>query len=571
MPKFKLPVDTDGIRQTGERFHVGQRGEIEFEHYHRYLFAAQFCKDRDVLDVASGEGYGGFLLSQVARSVVGVDIDNAVVEYAGKTYGSDKLRFAHGSCLKLPASDRSFDVVVSFETLEHIREHDQFLEEVHRVLRPDGVLIISTPDRNVYSNPDMPNPFHVLELTKSEFQKALSQQYSIIEMGVQKTTAGSVILPDRRGKVAMQVFHEDARIFAPSHSLRSAPFLLAIASNVEVPPIQWGILDCSAFIGEQRREIEQRDLNVEQLVGQIRDRDGHIFAADGEIRRLIAEINERDQRLVAGNEELRRVGAKADSDLRIAINEIENRDRQLAAADGEERRLTAEVVDRDQKLVSLGEALQRMAAKTDSDLRRAIGEIQERERRLVAADGEARRLTAEVVDRDQKLMGLGEALHRMAAETDSDLRRAVGEIQERERQLVAADGEARRLTAELVDRDQKLADLGDELQRMATRASDRDQKLIGAGEELQRMTAHAERELRRTFGEIQERDRQLGQVKLALSDAIEGVEARDRRLFKLECRIHKIEMSATWRITAPMRKLFVIWRDALSRLKKPPS
>src|ERR1043166_1316918 len=101
MPKFKLPADTNGIQQTGERFHLGQGGEIEFEHCHRYLFAAQFCNDRDVLDVACGGGYGGALLSQVARSVVGVDIDATVVGYAAKTYGSSKLHFAQGSCLKL--------------------------------------------------------------------------------------------------------------------------------------------------------------------------------------------------------------------------------------------------------------------------------------------------------------------------------------------------------------------------------------------------------------------------------------------------------------------------------------
>src|SRR6266478_4069865 len=64
MPEFKLPPDTEGIPWTGERFVVGLRGEIEFEHYHRYLFAAQFCERRDTLDVACGEGYGGFLLSQ---------------------------------------------------------------------------------------------------------------------------------------------------------------------------------------------------------------------------------------------------------------------------------------------------------------------------------------------------------------------------------------------------------------------------------------------------------------------------------------------------------------------------
>jgi SAM-dependent methyltransferase/glycosyltransferase involved in cell wall biosynthesis len=328
MPKFKLPVDTDGIQQTSERFHVGQRGEIEFEHYHRYLFASQFCNGRDVLDVACGEGYGGFLLSQVARSVVGIDIDNTVVEYAAKTYGSDKLGFAQGSCLRIPAPDQSFAVVVSFETIEHIREHDQFLLEVRRVLRPDGVFILSTPDRDVYSAPDKGNPFHLLELTRSEFRKTLAQQFSFIEMATQKVTAGSVVMPDRRGPVAIQIFHKaDVRTYTHSHRLRSAPFLLAVASNSKTPEIQWGLLDCSTFISEQHQEIERRDLDIQELIGQLHDRDRRLVAADGDLRRLMGEIEDRERRLEA-----------ADCELRRLMSDVEKRDRLLTLADVDLRR-----------------------------------------------------------------------------------------------------------------------------------------------------------------------------------------------------------------------------------------
>lgn len=360
MPKFKLPVDTGGIQQTGERFHVGQRGEIAFEHYHRYLFAGQFCSGRDVLDIACGEGYGGFLLSQVARSVVGIDIDNTVVEYAGKTYGSGKLRFAQGSCLRIPAPDQSFAVVVSFETIEHIREHDQFLREVRRVLRPDGVLVISTPDRDVYSDPDTPNPFHVLELTKSEFRKILARKFSFIEMGTQKTIAGSVVMPDRQGRIAIQIFHEaDGRTYTHSHRLGSAPFLLAVASNTKMPAIKWGLLDCSTFISEQREEIERCHLNIQALIGQLHDRDCRLVAADGDLRRLIGEIEERDRRLVA-----------ADDDLRRLMAEVEDRERRLEAADCELRWLMSDGKQRNHRLPV-----------ADVDLRRSWSDMVNREER----------------------------------------------------------------------------------------------------------------------------------------------------------------------------------------------
>jgi chromosome segregation ATPase len=100
---------------------------------------------------------------------------------------------------------------------------------------------------------------------------------------------------------------------------------------------------------------------------------------------------------------------------------------------------------------------------------------------------------------------------------------------------------------------------------------DRDQKLVGAGEELQRMVTQADSDVRRAAGEIQERDQLLADAKLELHDAIGEIGERDRRLSELEHRIHEIEMSTTWRVTAPMRTLFSGWRDALRRLKKPRS
>jgi FkbM family methyltransferase len=354
---------------------------------------------------------------------------------------------------------------------------------------------------------------------------------------------------------------------------------------------------------ELRRVGAKADSDLRIAIGEIEDRDRQLAAADGEVRRLMAEIEASNRRLTGANDELRRVGTQADSDLRLMIGEVENRDRQLVTADGEIRRLMAEVVDRDRQLVAGNEEVRRVGAQADSDLRRAIGEMQERERQLIAADGEVRRLMAEVIDRDQQLVAGNEEVRRVGAQADSDLRRAIGEIQERERQLVAADGEVRRLMAEVVDRDQKLAGAGEESQRMAAQADsdlrraigeiqererqlvaadgevrrlmaevvDRDQKLVGAGEELQRMAAQADSDMRRAVGEIQERDQLLADAKLELRDAIEEIGERDRRLSELEHRIHEIEMSTTWRVTAPMRTLFSGWREALRRLKKPPT
>ncbi|MFT8523251.1 class I SAM-dependent methyltransferase, partial [Gluconobacter oxydans] len=101
---------------NGERYTSDISGQIEVEHYHRYLMAQQFCADRVVLDVASGEGYGAAMIAQVARFVQGVDIDAETVNHASREFPRPNLRFTQGDATKLPVEDQSFDTLLSFET-----------------------------------------------------------------------------------------------------------------------------------------------------------------------------------------------------------------------------------------------------------------------------------------------------------------------------------------------------------------------------------------------------------------------------------------------------------------------
>ncbi len=176
---------------TGERMIPEGAGTGTFwEHIYRYRFAAGFARGRDVLDVACGEGYGSAALARAgARSLVGVDVDPVACAYARRKYGID-ARPGDAAALPFPAA--AFDLVVSFETVEHVPEPARFLDECARVLRPGGALVISTPNVAVY-NPDHDpghNPFHCAEMTEAEFTAALAARFGRLRVYAQCPTAG---------------------------------------------------------------------------------------------------------------------------------------------------------------------------------------------------------------------------------------------------------------------------------------------------------------------------------------------------------------------------------------------
>lgn len=167
------------------------------EHKVRYEFACQFVEGMKVLDIASGSGYGTSMLADAgAQEVTGVDIDNNAIDGAKKKYSRDNLKYIHGSGTELPFSDKSIDVVVSFETIEHLSEYKLFLSEIKRVLRETGVLIISTPNKAIFREK---NPYHLKEFEEEEFKILLEKYFPKCEVLKQVNSVASTIISEENG------------------------------------------------------------------------------------------------------------------------------------------------------------------------------------------------------------------------------------------------------------------------------------------------------------------------------------------------------------------------------------
>lgn len=147
-------------------------------HLNRYAMAQPFCKGSMVLDAACGEGYGSYLMKRWgAVHVEGVDISDEAIESAKKNFITDGLHYLQHDISQLPYDNESFDLVVSFETIEHLDEAACFLKEIRRVLKPNGVVLISCPNDNYYYEKDgLKNPFHKRTFTFFEF-KELSESF----------------------------------------------------------------------------------------------------------------------------------------------------------------------------------------------------------------------------------------------------------------------------------------------------------------------------------------------------------------------------------------------------------
>ena len=258
-------------RQAGAPRLIGWTGErcvpwapdvqVTYEHYHRYLWAARLVEGRRVLDLASGEGFGSAILAARAASVVGIDIDGPTVEHSRLNYVAPNLEFRLGSALDLSAFEPgSFDVVVAFEMIEHLEDHAALLEQIDRVLAADGMLVISTPDRRIYTDGHgQDNPFHVHELDEPEFRAALGARFSNVMLWGQRTTTGSRIaaLDDGAAERALPLFLERSGDEWRECAGGTPLYLIAVAGHVpfDAPPAESDLADYGLELMREQERV----------------------------------------------------------------------------------------------------------------------------------------------------------------------------------------------------------------------------------------------------------------------------------------------------------------------------
>lgn len=278
------------IEFTGERCIPWMpEPRIVYEHMHRYLWAAGIVRGRRVLELGSGEGFGAAILARTAAEVVGIDIDERTVDHSQVNYARPGVSFRLGDARNLEMFEAdTFGAVVAFEVIEHFAEQEQALAEISRVLTPEGVVVMSTPDRRVYSEASgYDNPFHVRELSLDEFSALIGSRFRHQRIWGQRLIAGSHIAEVNRASDADEpiatgpsdFFVERAGEEWREASMAAPTYLLVLASESLLPAVPSPstladpklefVTSMEEELAAARENVSERDALIRQLQAEV--------------------------------------------------------------------------------------------------------------------------------------------------------------------------------------------------------------------------------------------------------------------------------------------------------------
>jgi GT2 family glycosyltransferase/2-polyprenyl-3-methyl-5-hydroxy-6-metoxy-1,4-benzoquinol methylase/glycosyltransferase involved in cell wall biosynthesis/predicted nucleic acid-binding Zn-ribbon protein len=416
------------MEYTGERLIPGRKGLelLELEHRTRYELAVPSARGNSVLDLGCGTGYGAGRLAEVAQRVVGIDLSAEAVEYAQGAFARSNLTFQQGDLTRDELVDELrhlqpelFDVVVCFEVLEHVPEPTKVLGRIKRLLRPSGLLFVSTPNiARPQAAVERDNPFHLVEYSEEELAAVLREHFSSVRFFRQSVHLASRIVPTEGGRIRRAHWRDS--------SATDAKYFVALCSDLADHELVSGGLTLSTSdahlmllqerLAELRKDQQQRNQVIEQMRARL--------SAEESLRAAIGVLEEDE----------------GDNPEQGAQGQPENVGRILALAS----RLRDERDSAVKALDGLRTEAAALAAKIQADDARCHDlerQIEEWELRFTASDERLRELRQQIETRTSAGLELSrelERLHRDLDAKDTELlagRQSLSELQQGNREL----------------------------------------------------------------------------------------------------------------------------------------
>jgi O-antigen biosynthesis protein len=506
------------MKFTGEFFvpdekfkKLSEDRELAIEHLQRYNSILSVVAGKDVLDIASGEGYGSYLLAQKANKVVGVDINSELIAYASGKYKKNNLSFQEGNVISIPLNDASVDVVVSFETLEHVSKENQvkFIQEAGRVLKKDGVLVISTPNKENYSDRfGFTNSFHVHELDEPSFAALLRQTFRQVELFSQGQEVVSLVFNKEKyeAKGSLQ-----AAPVVKDHFRFQGKYLLAVCCKSEKklsPDISNIVVEGNKSFFDFTERIVQLQNEVEELGAWGRKS----VAEVDQLRNIVAERNkslEDSERLfrektdvIKQFEELMGLRDKMQQDSESII------------------RVKNDIIRQMEQLLVLRDKLYQDSETVNQEYKNKLVQLEEQL-------GEQRNLAEAVRKSNQELSRDKSQLEQDKIILEKDKETLRQELQQLEKNKSVIEQNLLQLENDKSELLQEKLNLDKELQESAT-------TLHGAIQQINHLKTETESALKYSRHEKQKTEQQISDLSEKVSQAASDLEEKKNAIYRIE-------------------------------------
>ena len=321
---------------TGERIVPGKvEPDLYNEHLVCYLFSLQFAGGRRVLDLGCGSGYGAKLIAEEASEVVAADLSPEAIHYARENFSAAHLHYLLTDATLLSLASNSFDVVLCFEVIEHLTRQECLLEEIHRILKSNGILIVSTPNRLFYTEErKLVNPYHTREFSFGEFRDLLEKYFAKVEV-VYQNHIPSILVGEARRPLNVRSHFEDET----GQMQQTSNFFVAVCSrNAQAHPN----LETLVYLPSTGNLLREKEQRIERLESKLADREQRIL-------QLQSEYDQRTQWCLKLDETVKARDATI-LDLQQQFEELrkELEERTLWA-----RQLSEETAQKDQRILQL--------------------------------------------------------------------------------------------------------------------------------------------------------------------------------------------------------------------------
>ena len=506
----------EGVSQnlefTGERYLPSEEGQIKYEHIHRYALCLPFVENRAVLDLASGEGYGAALLADVATSVTGVDISPESVKHATHKYYRKNLRFLVGSCDSVPLPDASVDVVTSFETIEHHDKHEEMMQEIKRVLKPAGILVISSPNRWTYSDePKYSNPFHIKELYFDEFSTLLGHYFKHVMIYGQRLATASFVysLHSPEEKQLTSYSGSTESLVQKATSLHSPLYFVSVCSD---EPAICATSSASVYIDAADDLMEKANVQADartnaELISQRTAYEAELVRVrahyEAQIKQQTDEFAQAQSLSADQLAQLTDEKKKTQADYEVQVRQLTDQFSETRSA--LEKRLAESARESSESQAMYEEKLERQSSENQSQIAQLSQQIEE--------------ITLQTKKQDALL-----------SDSNVQLQEKSREVKERSREAELRTREVEQRTREVKERTREV-----ELRTREVRERTREVELrTREVEEKQRQTEEQARQLEALTQELEQKDLKLQFAGWQLREVDQRVQAKRRELANLQ-------------------------------------